>query len=103
MCNHITLAENQLGLVLWCKDCNAYVLQFNNVVMTLNSKGLKEFKEQAAQAYAGSVNSPKNRHCKSILFDSKLKGMRFCFSVDEIGSLLLLLQEATIINNDYQD
>ncbi|BDS09412.1 DUF6686 family protein [Aureispira anguillae] len=96
MCQHDSLAKNSDGFVLWCNECRVYNLYFKNIVMTLDERGLYQFKENIATCYAENLNSSKDRNRRTILFDTQVNGMRFCFSTNDVGSLLSLMQEAEL-------
>lgn len=101
MCTYHLLANNSDGMICWCPDCKVYNLQFNNIVMTFNINGFEQFKENLFNCYLEHTTvsgCPKKRHCRDILFDTKLDGLRLCFSVNDLGSLLSLMQEAVLMD-----
>lgn len=101
MCQHHILAQNQDGIITWCPECKVYNLQFNNIIMTFDTPSFQQFKENISNCYLENTSSGiccKKRHCKDILFETKLEGMRLCFSVNDIGSLLILMQEAALMD-----
>lgn len=101
MCNYQKLAKNSDGVILWCNDCHVYSLQFNNIVMTLNETGFQQFKENIENCYQEDHSCSKHAHHKHIIFETKLVGMKLCFSKRDVGSLLALMQEATFSYYDY--
>ena len=100
MCNFNTLSNIEFGLVVWCQDCESYNLYFGNIVLTLNHQGLEQFKDYIMQKYSASYCNG-NRECKQILVETTLDGMQMFFSLNEMGALIALIQEAEI--NHFQD
>lgn len=96
MCQYDPLARNSDGFVLWCKECKVYNVHFQNIVLTLDERGLHQFKKNISNCYAGNLCLPEDRDRKTIFFDTQVNGLRFCFSINDLGSLLSLMQEAEL-------
>jgi hypothetical protein len=64
--------------------------------MVLDEKGLDTFKASLASCYQENRYSQINRAQKHLFFNTQAEGLQLCFSIDNIGSLLALLQEAKL-------
>ncbi len=98
MCNYQTLAHNNFGMVIFCPDCKTYQLYFGNLVLSLSKQGIHQMKEVLSLKYAAFAAVEPNRDFKNIVIDTEFKGVRMCFTINEIGNFIALLQEA-LINN----
>lgn len=102
MCDYITIANCREGLIVWCPTCKVYNLQFQTVVMTLDKEGFDYFKNNIADCYQNQLKCSKcpnyNRRHKDILFKTQVEGMRLCFSMNEVATLLAMIQEAELVH-----
>jgi|VirMetMinimDraft_7_1064189.scaffolds.fasta_scaffold177267_1 hypothetical protein len=96
MCQHTTLAKNSDGFVLWCKECLVYRMHFNSIVMVLDVKGLETFKSNLCNCYQENRFSQIDRAQKHLFFKTQVEGLQLFFSINDVGSLLALLQEAAL-------
>lgn len=96
MCQHIKLALNSDGFVLWCNECKVYKVHFGNIALTLDQLGLQEFKENMLICYEDNLRGNRCKSERHIFFDTHARGMKLCFSITDVGSLLSLLQEAEL-------
>lgn len=96
MCQHTRLAQNPDGFILWCNECKVYKVHFGNIALTLDERGLYEFKENMTICYDSNLNDVKYRNERHIFFDTHARGMKLCFSLMDVGSFLSLLQEAEL-------
>ncbi|MGH1338779.1 MAG: DUF6686 family protein [Aureispira sp.] len=96
MCDHCTVARNSEGFVLWCEDCKIYRVHFNTIVLALDVKGLELFKSNLSICYQENSGKRIARDKRHIFLDTRLEGLQLWFSTEEVGSLLALLQEATL-------
>lgn len=64
--------------------------------MVLDCKGLESFKSSLTNCYQENRrhNIPKNQ--KYLFFNTQVDGLQLWFSVQDVGSLLSLLQEAAL-------
>jgi hypothetical protein len=97
MCKYQNLSQNSFGLIVWCRDCNIYNLYFGNIVLTLDELGFYEFKDSMAHRYSEGGNKRNlDRNKKDILYRTPLDGFRFFFSINDVGSLVALMQAAEL-------
>ncbi|MEM7104366.1 MAG: DUF6686 family protein [Bacteroidota bacterium] len=96
MCKFQQLAERDDGEVRLCTNCQSYRLIYKNLVFTFNRIGLENFKDNIEFCYQENLEfdfDPDERH---IVFDTRLRGFQFLFSLQEVGGLMSLIQEAMI-------
>ena len=55
-----------------------------------------KFKENLNDCYEAHLNKGFCRNQRQIVFNTRLDGMQLLFSVNEVGSLLALMQEAEL-------
>ncbi len=96
MCRYTYLSKNEQGEVKWCHDCKTYHLTFNNMIMNFKSSAFHQFKDNLNACYQANLNTDFDRDERQILFNTRIDGLQLLFSVNEIGSFLSLMQEATI-------
>lgn len=96
MCQHTTLAKNSDGFVLWCKECLVYRMHFNSIVMVLDVNGLEVFKANLSNCYEENRLAQIDRMQKHLFFKTQVEGLQLFFSINDVGSLLALLQEAAL-------
>ncbi len=96
MCKYSILAECANGTVRWCHHCKIYTLTFNNLSLSFGKRAFYEFKENVAACYAEHAKSVCQRTCRDILFNTRLEGLQFVFSTNEVGDLLTMIQEAEL-------
>lgn len=101
MCQHTTLAKNSDGLVLWCNECLVYRVHFNSIAMVLDVNGLELFKNNLSNCYQENRLSQISRSQKHLFFNTQADGFQMCFSINDIGSLLALLQEAALSYSEF--
>ena len=64
--------------------------------MCFSSKAFRQFKSNQADCYEFHVHISFPRENQDIFFETKEAGLNLRFSLDEIGELLSLLQEAEL-------
>jgi len=101
MCQHTTLAKNSDGFVLWCDECLVYRVHFNSIAMALDAKGLEAFKTNLTNCYQQNRFSQIDRTQRHLFFNTLVDGLQLCFSINDTGSLLALLQEAELSHFEF--
>jgi hypothetical protein len=101
MCQHTTLAKNSDGFVLWCDECLVYRMHFNSIVMVLDVKGLETFKSNLCNCYQENRFSQIDRVQKHLFFNTQVDGLQLFFSINDVASLLALLQEAALSYTEF--
>ena len=96
MCTYQTLAHNPFCMVIFCPDCKIYQLYFGHLILSLNKNGINQIMEVLLLKYAAYAAVEPNRDFKNIFIDTEFKGLRMCFTINEIGDLIALLQESMI-------
>lgn len=94
MCNYSLLVQYKHACVRYCHDCETYTLVFNNLLMNFNGKGLEEFKDGLMDCYENCSMRCGDTSKRDIYFNTRLDGMQLLFSVEEVGDVLAIIQEA---------
>lgn len=64
--------------------------------MSFDDGGFESFKHNLSECYGECSRCHKDRNRRDIYFNTRLDGMQLLFSVNEVGDLLSLMQEAQI-------
>jgi len=98
MCKHTILAERQYAGIRYCHDCKSYKFLYNNIVLNLSNKAFLGFKKHLSDCYEYNIENHycEHRHIRDITFNTRMEGLQFLFSTQEVGELLSLIQEAEL-------
>ena len=96
MCKPTILSQSSIGYVKHCRDCGTYTIAFNNSMVALDKKGFLGFKGSLRDCYQAHLKNEVDSSFRYIMFDTFCEGIRFLFSLDEIGEVLSMMQEAEL-------
>lgn len=94
MCDYLVLARSEKNSIKWCKDCDTYCISYNNIVITFTQKAFQEFKQQITDCYSHHAKESLDWDRRDIVFNTRLDGVRFLFSTNEVKELLSLIKNA---------
>ncbi|MFT5263724.1 MAG: hypothetical protein ACI9RM_002452 [Ulvibacter sp.] len=82
----------------YCHHCETYSITFNNLIMNFDAIGFDGFKDNLSNCYGSNLEGhfPEHRDMRDITFGTRLDGLQFLFSINEVGALLTLIQEAQL-------
>ncbi len=95
MCHYSLLSQRKNASVHYCVDCKTYTITFNNLVLSFNHVGFDTFKAGLEECYEECAASCLNCHRRDIFFNTRLEGVQMLFSINEVGALLSVMQEAS--------
>ncbi|MEM1318934.1 MAG: DUF6686 family protein [Bacteroidota bacterium] len=98
MCKYSILAQSKDAYIRYCHCCKTYTVTFNNLLMNFAPSGLSDFKAHLTACYEANVRDhcEEHRGVRDITFSTRLDGLSFLFSTQEVGELLSLIQQAQL-------
>ncbi len=96
MCKYSILSQTDKGFVRYCYDCHTYSIVYENILMNFDDKGFQNFKSNVSQCYVENVKDSYNPKRRDIFFNTRVDGLQFIFSVEEVGEILSLMQTAEL-------
>ena len=96
MCKSRVLIAFPEGYIKRCEECNSFTLKFNNLSLCLSALAFFQFKNciQACYDEHTQIQTFPNQRC--IHFTTRMEGLDFVFSLEELGGLLYNLQAAQL-------
>lgn len=96
MCKHTILVERQDAGIRYCHCCKSYKVLYKNILLNLSSDAFFGFKKHLTDCYEHNTENhcQEHRHVRDIIFNTRMEGLQFIFSTNEVGELLSLIQEA---------
>ena len=98
MCQYTILSQRENAIIRYCNDCKPYILEFSNILINFESQGFEGFKHNLGICYETNTERyfPEHRDIRDIRFNTKIEGLQLLFSLNEIGVLLAMMQEAQL-------
>jgi hypothetical protein len=93
MCKYSILSQREYAVIRYCHHCKIYSITYNNLIMNFDVIGFDGFKNSLANCYRSNIEDhfPEHRDVRDVTFGTRLDGLQFLFSINEIGMMLALI------------